>query len=337
MYYGLHASWSAGCGEQVRMTDNLQSSGRTIQLFLTDGTPNGLIVASIRNWTGRILVASQSTFDRLLARSELDRPGVYIFYGPDPKAPPGMRAYIGEADNVRERIDSSAKKRDFWESVAVITTSDDAINKGHARYLEARLIELARTAGRVSLANSNEPPANRKRLSEADRADMERFLEDLKIILPVIGLDLLKPRPSVRDAEIQTDGKQYKSTNEMQFEIRHKSGVKACAVEAGGEFVVLPGSHALKDPGYARNSYAGLKANLISQGVLVVSGDGKTYQFTSSYGFKSPSAAGSVILDRNTNGRTRWHLSDSNLNYHEWQEKKAELAREHQPSGMEEK
>ncbi len=306
------------------MTDNIQALGRTIQLFLTDGTPNGLIIASIHAWTGKILVASQSTFDRLLARPEVDRTGVYIFYGPDPEDPLGTRAYIGEADSIRERIESSAKDRDFWESVIVITTSDEAINKAHARYLEARLIELARAAGRVALDNGNEPPASRRRLSEADRADMERFLQDLKVILPVIGLDLLKPRPLVTNAE------KHKLVNEVQFEIRHRSGVKAYAIETDGEFVVLTGSQALKDPGYARNSYASLKADLIRQGVLAPDSDGKTYKFTRSHSFKSPSAAGAVVLDRNTNGRTRWHLSGSNLNYHEWQEKKAEQARMHQ-------
>ena len=306
------------------MTDNFQSLGRTIQLFLTNGTPNGLIIASIHGWTGKILVASQSTFDKLLARPEVDRTGVYIFYGPDPEDPLGTRAYIGEADSVRDRIESSAKDRDFWENVIVITTSDEAINKAHARYLEAQLIELARAAGRVTLDNGNEPPASRRRLSEADRADMERFLEDLKVILPVIGLDLLKPRPLVTTPE------KDRLAGEVQFEIRHKSGVKAYAIETDGAFVVLPESQALKDPGYATNSYASLKADLIGRGVLVPGSDGKTYRFTRSYPFKSPSAAGSVILDRNTNGRTRWHLSGSNLTYHEWQEKKAEQARMHQ-------
>jgi hypothetical protein len=314
------------------MTDHIQGLGRTIQLFLTDGTPNGLIIASIHGWTGKILVASQSTFDRLLARREVDRTGVYIFYGPDPKDRARTRAYIGEAENLRQRLDSSAKDREFWENVIVITTSDDAMNKAHGRYLEARIIELARAARRVLLDNGNEPPADRRRLSESDRADMERFLEDLKIILPVIGLELLKPRPAIIDAEIEGSGDEPKSVNEVRFEVRHKSGVKAYAIESGDEFVVITGSQALKDSGYATNSYASLKADLIRQGVLVPDSGEKTYTFTSSYAFKSPSAAGSVILDRNTNGRTRWRLSGSNLTYHQWQEEKAKSARMNQSS-----
>ena len=125
------------------MTNPPEAFGRTIQLFLVDGTPGGLIIASIHGWTGSVLVAAQTTFGRFLARPEADRTGIYILYGPDPEDPLGMRAYIGEADSVRDRIDTSAKQRGFWETAVVVTTSDEALNKGHVRYLEARLIEMS--------------------------------------------------------------------------------------------------------------------------------------------------------------------------------------------------
>lgn len=116
--------------------------GRSIQLFLVDGTPNGLTIASIHGWTGSVLVASQSTFSRRIARPEVDRTGVYILFGPDPGDALSMRAYIGEADSVRDRIKQSAGDRGFWEIAVVITTSDEALTKGHVRYLEARLGEV---------------------------------------------------------------------------------------------------------------------------------------------------------------------------------------------------
>jgi hypothetical protein len=171
--------------------------GRTIQLFLVDGTPTGLIIASIRGWTGSVLISTQSTFGRLLARPEVDRTGIYILHGPDPEDSLRMRAYIGEADSVRDRIGESANndKRGFWEHAVVVTTSDEALTKGHVRYLEARLIEMTKDAGRVALDNTQMPNADRRRLPEADRANMEAFLANLKVILPVIGLEVLKPRP----------------------------------------------------------------------------------------------------------------------------------------------
>lgn len=311
------------------MTEPTTTFGRTIQLFLVDDTPTGLIIASIHGWTGAVLVSTQSTFGRLLTRPEVDRTGIYILYGPDPEDSLRMRAYIGEADSVRDRIGDSAgnDKRSFWELAVVVTTSDEALTKGHVRYLEARLIEMTKAAGRVVLDNTQMPDADRRRLPEADRANMEAFLANLKVILPIIGLELLKPRPqgSVK-VEASGSGWTLNATAtvlpQIHFEVRHRSGIKAFAVEEEGEFVVLEGSEALKDAGYARNSYAQLKQQLIGDHILEPTLDGTKYRFTRAYPFQSPSAAGSVILDRNTNGRTRWYLAGSKLNYHEWQEGK---------------
>ncbi len=294
--------------------------GRTIQLFLVDGTPTGLRIASIHGWTGSVLVAAQSTFGKLLARPEVDRTGVYILYGPDPEDALSMRAYIGEADSVRERIDKSASDRAFWETAVVITTSDEALTKGHVRYLEARLIDMTKTAGRVTLDNSQAPDAERRRLPEADRANMERFLDDLKVILPVVGLELLKPKPRIASVSVTVEDV---TSGEVRFEIRHKSGVKALAVEADGEFIILEGSEALKDTDYVTNQYAGLKQELIDKGVLQAREDGTRYVFTKPYTFRSPSAAVAVVLDRNANGRTRWLVVGSKMTYHEWQEQNA--------------
>ena len=299
--------------------------GRTIQLFLADGVPNGLIIASIHGWTGSVLVATQSTFARLLARPETDRTGVYILFGPDPSDALSMRAYIGEADSVCDRIDQSAGSRGFWETAVVITTSDEALTKGHVRYLEARLIEMTLSAGRVVLDNSQMPAPDRRRLPEADRANMEAFLANLKIILPVVGLDLLKPRPRAAGPAASETA----ALGEAQFEIRHKSGVQATAVEEDGEFVVLEGSEALKDAGFqGTNSYGEFKEELIAQGVLTPAPNSEKYLFSRAYTFKSPSAAAAVVLDRNANGRRVWKVVGLKQNYHEWQEQKARAVEE---------
>ncbi|MGA3402219.1 MAG: GIY-YIG nuclease family protein [Acetobacteraceae bacterium] len=226
---------------------------------------------------------------------------------------------------MRHRIGDSAgnEKRGFWETAVVVTTSDEALTKGHVRYLEARLIEITKAAGRVVLDNTQLPDADRRRLPEADRANMEAFLANLKVVLPIVGLDLLKPRPqgSVK-VETSASGLTATVSPQVRFEVRHRSGIKAFAVEEEGEFVVLEGSEALKDAGYAHNSYAELKRQLVDDHILETAPDGTKYRFTRPYPFKSPSAAGSVVLDRNTNGRTRWYLAGSKLNYHEWQEGK---------------
>ena len=304
------------------MTTEPSTFGRTIQLYLVNGTPNGLIIASIHGWTGSVLVAKQSTFGQLLARQEIKRTGVYVLYGPDPEDPLSMRAYIGEADSVGDRIDRSAEERAFWETAVVITASDEALTKGHVRYLEARLIELAKEAARVSLDNGQAPLSERRHLPEADRANMEAFLANLKVILPVVGLDLLKPR--VRAPTPNQESQVYTG----EFEIRHRSGVKATAVEQDGEFYVMPGSQALRDAGYvaSHSNYAELKRELIAKGILKESPNSNFYEFVTPYPFTSPSAAAAVVLDRSSNGRKEWKVAGSKMTYHEWQEQKARVS-----------
>lgn len=294
--------------------------GRTIQLFLVDGKPTGLRKATIHGWTGVVLVSSQSTFASLTARDEVDRTGVYVLTGPDPEAQGLTRVYIGSANSVRERIKQSAEKREFWETAIAITTSDDDLSKGHAEYLEARLIELTDEAGRVTLDNGTKPDTTRRRLPEADVANMEQFLSNLKTILPVIGLDMLKPQPRAVKQSTQPIAEHVPT--EVQFEIRHKSGVQATAVEEDGEFIVLEGSEARDETGYARHSYSELKEGLLADGVLVPIDDGKL-KFAKSWSFKSPSAAAAIVYDRSSNGRIEWKVKGSKQTYSDWQQAQA--------------
>jgi hypothetical protein len=298
--------------------------GRTIQLFLVDGKPTGLRKATIHGWTGLLFVSGASAFGDLTARDEVDRTGVYILSGPDPVTPGTTRVYIGSGNSVAERIKQSGVKRDFWETAITVTTSDDDLSKGHAEYLEARLIQVTAHAGRVTLDNGTQPDFQRRRLPEADVANMEQFLANLRIILPVIGLDMLKPQPKAVSAQAGPSSPAI--SDEVQFVIRHKSGVAATAVEEDGEFVVLEGSEALTGTGYVQQSYGGLKEKLVTDGVLVPhdgpSGAGKL-RFVKPWSFSSPSAAAAVVLDRNSNGRLEWKVKGASLTYHEWQQAQA--------------
>lgn len=293
-----------------------ETFGRTIQLFLVDGKPTGLRKATIHGWTGLLFVSGASAFGDLTARDEVDRTGVYILSGPDPDKPGMSRVYIGSGNSVAERIKQSAVKRDFWETAITVTTSDDDMSKGHAEYLEARLIQQTAKSGRVTLDNGTHPDTSRRRLPEADVANMEQFLANLAVVLPVIGLDMLKPQPKAVSAKASPTSPTI--SDEVQFEIRHKSGVKATAVEEDGEFVILEGSEAL--PGtLSHNSYATLRQKLVDEAVLVEKSQGG-WLFSRPWSFTSPSAAASVVLDRNANGRTEWKVKGASQTYHDWQQ-----------------
>ena len=295
------------------------SFGKTIELFLVDGAPSGLKKATIKGWSGLIFVSGASAFGKLTAREEVDSPGIYVLYGRDPDTEESIRVYIGSAKSVAERIrKSAADKHAFWETAVAITTSSNELSKADADYLEARLIQLTDQAGRVCLDNKIKPDVDRCPLPESDRVSMEQFLANLRIILPVIGLDMLKPQPRAVSEVAQTV--EERTTGDVQFEIRHKSGVKATALEEDGEFIVLEGSEALL--GMGQMSYSKLKEKLRADGVLE-SGDTGKLRFVKPWAFNSPSAAAAVVLDRNNNGRTEWKVVGSKQTYHEWQQEEA--------------
>ena len=294
------------------MTDETEK-GRTIQLFLTEGTPSGLTIATLHGWTGSVMIAHNPTLPDLLKRDEAKRTGVYVLYGPDPANDLKAQAYIGEADAINERLPNSAKKHTFWELAAVITTSDESLTKGHVRYLEAHLIQKVNAAGRISLSNTQQPEANKRYLPEADRANMHAFLANISLVLPVVGLDLFRPQATI------PEGPEVSSPPE--FVIQNSAGVNATMVELQDEYLVKKGSTAMKDTAAKKGSYSGLKQSLIDKGLLVQ--EGIFYRFTEHTAFSSPSAAAGVVLDRNANGRTKWKIKGTGKTYADWQAEKS--------------
>lgn len=86
------------------LTTNAAANGRSIRLFLVDGTPNGLLTAEIMNWTGHALTGPRSRLAELIKRPECSRTGVYFLVGPDPDNAARSLVYIGESDDVASRL-----------------------------------------------------------------------------------------------------------------------------------------------------------------------------------------------------------------------------------------
>lgn len=300
------------------------SKGKSVRLFLADGTPGGLLTAEIMNWTGHVVAAPRSDLAALLKRPEAARTGIYILLGDDPDSVGGQMAYIGEGDDVSKRLYHHARSedrngKDFWDRAIVLTSKDANLTKAHARYLESRFIELALRANRARLTNGTNPPAIA--LPEADMSDMEYFVEQSKIVLPVLGVNIFRA-PVATSTPLQTEP----ATTRMdspRFEMRLKRyGITATAHEFDGEFTVLEGSAArLTWTGSSSHSYAALRKKLEKDGTIVPTPDGSKRRFTRNHVFASPSAAAAVVAGRSANGRTSWLLQNSPMTYGQWETK----------------
>lgn len=300
-----------------------------MRLFLADGTPGGLLTAEIMNWTGHVVAAPRSDLAALLKRPEASRTGIYILLGDDPDSLGGQMAYIGEGDDVSKRLYQHARPegqngKDFWDRAIVLTSKDANLTKAHARYLESRFISLAISASRARLTNGTSPAPIV--LPEADVSDMEYFIDQAKIVLPVLGVNLFRsPRTSAAAASPSSGGGR---TDSPLFEMRiAKSGITATAQEVDGEFTVLEGSQARSEwIGAPGHNYIGLRTKLENDGTLVPSPDGATMLFNRDHPFSSPSAAAAVVAGRNANGRIEWKVQGTRTTYGDWESEGLEEA-----------
>lgn len=286
-------------------------SGKQIKLFLVDGTPGGLSTAEITNWTGHVLQAQRSDLADLLKRDETQRTGVYLLLGDDESAVGETRCYIGEGDVVADRLRHHHRDKDFWDRVVVISSKDTNLTKSHGRYLESRLITLATQAGRVTLENGTAPPI--PALPEADASDMDYFVGQLQIVLPVLGVNAIRVRPP----KVPT-GATNQVVESPIFQLRNaKAGVDARAQQIDGEFTMLEGSvvvaswHGVGKAESTIKAYASYRARheqLLAEGALVADSSGA--RLTRDIVFSSPSTAGAMALGRSCNGRLEWVSSD---------------------------
>ena len=298
--------------------------GKSIRLFLADGTPGGLLTAEIMNWTGHVVAAPRSDLAALLKRPEASRTGIYILLGEDPEGLSDSLAYIGEGDDVSKRLYHHSRPedqggKDFWDRAIVLTSKDTNLTKAHARYLESRLITLAQLARRARLTNGTAPSP--LPLPEADASDMEHYIAQAKIVLPVLGVNLFRAatRTVAPSGAMDVDSTEKDSSSPV-FELQlMKEEIVATAQEIDGEFTVFEGSHARTSWVGTSNGYQNLREKLVRDGTLVMTLDGATVSFTRDQVFASPSAAAAVVFGRNANGRTKWRIAETGVSYGDWQ------------------
>lgn len=176
--------------------------GKSIRIYLSDGSPSGLRHVEIANWTGQAIACPRSRFSELKKWSESQRPGVYFLlekHSTDDK----NAVYIGESENVFKRLTDHDRKKDFWNEVILFTSKDENLTKSHIKYLESRLTKITIESDRYSAENSNNPTEST--LPRADKDAMEEFIHNAKMILGTLGHKLLEPINSSSSDEIIPD------------------------------------------------------------------------------------------------------------------------------------
>jgi hypothetical protein len=298
--------------------------GRSLRLFLAEGTATGVINAQLGMSSLLAACASRVALPSLVARQEAGETGIYLLVGPDPSSPGSEMVYVGEGDQVRTRLIAHDKDpdKDFFSRCVLIVSKDANLTKAHARYLEAKLISILKRAGRCRVVNGTEPPTNR-RLPEADVADMEIVLQEIELLLSVLGFDLLRApgHSALESTVIGSVPTSVDSTSPGQNEFMFsRAGTEARARESEGEFVVLKGSIASAVETETCPQGVRLEREQLRKSGALLPLDSNRLKFMRDVGFSSTTRAGAVIYGGSVSGPQHWRHAITNQTYGAWRE-----------------
>jgi hypothetical protein len=270
--------------------------GRSIRIYLDGGEVSGIKHAELVNWTGQALLCPRNRLSELAARWQhvVSRPGVYFLLGAEQGS--AREVYVGEAEDVLERLKEHLAKKDFWQEALVFTSKDENLTKSHVKYAESRLVDRAKTARRYVVQNEKNPPLSG--LPRADQDAMEEFLDQVPLLMGVLGHRVLDPIASASTIAAAEDRLSYAPKDAQAFG----------AVTDDG-FVVFKGSTALKGTTSTMTpGWVAFKEELIAGDKLRDAGS--LLVFAEDVLFSSASAAAAIVCANNANGRAMWKSQD---------------------------
>ena len=270
--------------------------GKTIELFLVNGTADSLVTAELSNWNGkaikipRIEVASCN-------RSDITQAGVYFLFCKEDDNSDSV--YIGEAENVKERLlqhlrDYQSEKEKYYWNTAVIFIGRD-LNKALIRYLENRFVEIARNSKRYLVLTKN--TYRNTVMKESQIAVMEEFVDNVKILINALGYKVLEPLVQVNFPNSLVDDEVLSITSGSVY-------AKGRVTEEG--FVVFAGA-TINEKASVKSLSTGMQKQ---RQKLFDTGKVQNLVTTEDILFSSSSAAADFILGYSVSGPKTWKARD---------------------------
>ncbi|MBD5452807.1 MAG: GIY-YIG nuclease family protein [Lachnospiraceae bacterium] len=262
--------------------------GKTIRQFLIDGEANGRWTTELSNWTGKAYKIPRTYINQCWDRDDLNNTGVYFLFGRDDETD-AEQVYIGEAENILSRLKQHLSGKDFWTECIVFVSKDNNLNKAHIKYLEHHLYIMVKEAKKCELINNAVPTESS--ISEMDRAEMDEFIDNMRLVLGVLGHKIL---------DFSVNNKKDEKT--PLFTLQDRSGVRATSRPISEGFAVLKGSKiAMEVAPSLSKSVLDKRQSLIDKGVI-----DENFTFTEDWSFSSPSLAAAIIVGYSINGRLAW-------------------------------
>jgi hypothetical protein len=278
--------------------------GKSIRIYLADATVTGIRYAELVNWTGHAIACPRNRLSELRNWPESSKPGVYfLFEGRFGSSKP--IAYIGESENVTQRITNHDRNKEFWSEVVILTSKDENLTKAHIKYLESALVCISKKADRYELENGNTPPESS--LPRADRDAMEEFIENARMVLGTLGYSILEPILKSKSAsEIVTELNELSENDNILrnlfFTVNSLSAQGAVTDEG---FVLKKGSQLSKTNSESMpGKLSTIKEKLLVEGIL--KDEGPYLVASEDILFNSSSYAAAIVAGTSRSGPQSW-------------------------------
>jgi hypothetical protein len=263
--------------------------GKSVELFLVNGSAEGMMIAELSNWNGKAIKILRSEVVGC-NREDFQGAGVYFLFCSGEDGADGV--YVGEAENVKDRLcrhlrDAKAGKEAYYWNAAVCFFGHD-LNKALIRYLECRFADMVKVCGRARLLTQK--TYKNTVMKEWHRATMEEFIENASILMNALGYRVLVPKPQ--------------PTETTRYFFCTASGADAKGFPTDTGFMVLKGSRLSAQTVASFERHGGKYFQLRRE--LETDGSVRRKVFTRDIEFNSPSAASSVVCGRMSNGLTDW-------------------------------
>lgn len=287
----------------------MAARGKSINLFLMDGTPNGRIKCTLSNWTGISYKIPRTELEKCKGRDDLCQSGVYFLFGTSEKTGDNV-VYIGQAglrkngEGILYRLQEHKRNpdKDYWTEAVVFTTSNNSFGPTEISYLENRFCSMAVDAKRYIVKNGNDPNAGN--ITEEKESELEEFVDYAKIVMGTLGHKVFE---KFTENVVRNEKTDDSDKDDLLLYLKRKSKksgqvIKANCKQTNEGFVVLKGSHieiidsnsippGVKD--------ARKKANIDDSCVL-----------QEDVLFRSPSYAASFVVGSSANGLVEWKTAD---------------------------
>ena len=168
-----------------------------------DGDGSQRYQVTLDNWNIKAykipvgLVAASNSLD------SIHTAGVYFLFG----YVEGQKSvYVGEAEDVYRRLTQHIPEKDgyIWDNAVVFIASDiGVLDKARVKYLENRFYNIIKDANSYRLLNRNEP--TKSTITKYSEDAMEVVIDNIKLIIPVLGYTPFKNRISESVAAIKNN------------------------------------------------------------------------------------------------------------------------------------